>query len=580
MDIVKRIFNKYHFLFFLIVAFVLYGNTLSNGYSLDDNYVTNNELSVKGFKGIPKLFKTHYALGENGNNFEYRPIVKVSFAIEYQLFKVNPGISHFINVLLYAVCLYLLYRFLRAFLRNQGDLSLKLMVCVFACLPVHTEVVASLKNRDILLAFIFTFLAIEYLGRYLASGKAYQLIISIALATLGFLSKLDALPFMLLSPLLFINKYHLKKLKPVLLVSVTFLAGYVILLVMKKMLLDKQIQARTYNAFESPLYRDHDFFLNIKVALNSFGFYIKSLIAPYDLSCYYGYYTIPTDLASVYVLIALAGATCLIYFFTRDFKMRGNLWMGVLLFVLPLSMYLNVVKPVPGIVGDRFVFFASIGFTIIVCHFLLRPKAKAGGQAVLTSLSGLTTPSKFILTAFFVSSTILVMMRNKDWKNTLSLCEADVKKWPSSVKLNVLCANEILLNIKIRNTAMIPPERYRAYIDEAKAHLQRAYELDSSYYNSANSLAYVEGTYFNNPALSIQWLYRANRSDSTNYEIPMNLCLCYARLNELDSMEKYFTRAMRLQPDNPRLVEFVREKYKSERQEERGRPFFENHGLQ
>lgn len=580
MDLLKRIFNKYHFLFFLVVAFLLYGNTLSNDYAIDDTYVINNDLSNKGIKGIGRIFKSHYALGENGNNFEYRPIVKVTFALEYELFKKNPGVSHFINVLLYAICLYLLYHFLKNFLRDQSELSLKLMVCVFAFLPVHTEVVASLKNRDIMLVFIFTFLAIESLGRYLASGKAYRLIASMALATLGFLSKLDALPFMLLSPLLFINKYHLKKLKPVLLVSLTFLTGYLVLMVMKKTLLDKQIQARAYNAFESPLYRPHDFLLNIEAALNSFGFYIKQLIVPYDLSCYYGSYTIPLSLVSAYSLIALAGAALLAYFFIRDIKTRGNLWLGILLFVLPLSMYLNLVKPVPGIVGDRFVFFASIGFTIIACHFLLKPKNGKAKQPGLAGLSSMKAPAKLLLAVFFTSSFLLVVMRNRDWKNPLSLYEADVKKWPSSVKLNVLYANEILMCIRNRITSEIPASKYQPYIGEARLHLQKAYELDSSYYNSANSLAYIESSYFNDLRSSISWLYKADRADSANYEIPMNLCLAYARLNRPDSMEKYLARTLRMQSDNARLIQFMKEKYKSDGQEDRGQRFFENHGLQ
>lgn len=580
MDLLKRIFNTYHFLFFLVIAFVLYGNTLSNDYSIDDTYVISSKLSDNGIKSIGRIFKSHYALGENGNNFEYRPMVKVTFALEYELFRKNPGISHFINVLLYATCLWLLYRFLKSFLRDQSEVSLKLMVCVFAFLPVHTEVVASLKNRDILLAFIFTFLAIESLGTYLASGKAYRLIASIALAALGFLSKLDPLPFMLLAPLLFINKYHLKKLKPVLLVSLTFLAAYAILIVMKKTLLDKSVEARAYSAFENPLYKPHDFLLNISIGLNSLGFYIKQLIVPYDLSCYYGSYTIPTGLLSAYVLIAVAGMACLAYFFMKDLKTKGNLWIGILLFLLPLSMYLNIAKPLPGIVGDRLVFFASAGFTIVVCHFLLRPKMRVAKQQGLAGLSYLGNPAKLLLVVFFASSFLLVVMRNRDWKNPLSLYEADIKKWPASVKLNVLYANEILMCIRNGNTAEIPASKYQAYIGEAKLHLQKAYSLDSSYYNSANSLAYIESSYFNDLKSSISWLYKADRSDSANYEIPMNLCLAYARLNQPDSMEKYFARTLRMQPDNERLIQFIKEKYKSDGQEDRGKRFFENHGLQ
>lgn len=40
--------------FFIVFAFILYGNTIQNNYSLDDDYVTFNDPTVrKGIKAIP-----------------------------------------------------------------------------------------------------------------------------------------------------------------------------------------------------------------------------------------------------------------------------------------------------------------------------------------------------------------------------------------------------------------------------------------------------------------------------------------------------------------------------------------------
>ena len=92
------------------LAFVLYVNTLWNQYALDDAIViTQNQFTQQGFKGIGNImtsdvflgfFKTEKNLVAGGR---YRPLSVVTFAIEHQLFGENPGVSHFINLLLYAL---------------------------------------------------------------------------------------------------------------------------------------------------------------------------------------------------------------------------------------------------------------------------------------------------------------------------------------------------------------------------------------------------------------------------------------------------------------------------------------------
>src|SRR5579863_6767704 len=82
-----RKFNIIFILSVIGICFVLYGNTIPNGFSLDDEFVLHSDSIVaKGIKGIPELFKTRYAWDQKGS-YGYRPVVKVSFALEYALFK-------------------------------------------------------------------------------------------------------------------------------------------------------------------------------------------------------------------------------------------------------------------------------------------------------------------------------------------------------------------------------------------------------------------------------------------------------------------------------------------------------------
>ena len=94
-------------IFSFLIAFLFYGNSISNGFSLDDELVTttdrkHHENVEKGIGGIKAIFSSNYAI-DGKQNYEYRPIVTLSYAIEWSLFSDHPeraSISHFINVLL------------------------------------------------------------------------------------------------------------------------------------------------------------------------------------------------------------------------------------------------------------------------------------------------------------------------------------------------------------------------------------------------------------------------------------------------------------------------------------------------
>ena len=79
-------------------TFVLYGNSISHQFTLDDDVFFTNHSSVqKGIKGIPELF-THGSLekfdGAKGLQ-PYRPITLLSFALEID----NSGQERALNML-------------------------------------------------------------------------------------------------------------------------------------------------------------------------------------------------------------------------------------------------------------------------------------------------------------------------------------------------------------------------------------------------------------------------------------------------------------------------------------------------
>ncbi|HRO75819.1 MAG TPA: glycosyltransferase family 39 protein [Crocinitomicaceae bacterium] len=180
-----------------VVAFLLYANTTQNDYNMDDILVTqNHRLTSQGIEAIGEIFSSPYYQDDMGYAYGYRPMVHVSYAIEHTFFGENPKVGHLINTLLFAFSCLLLFKFL--YRLNKNDLSLWIVIStlLFAVHPVHTEVVASLKNRDELLAFLFTISAGISMLKFMDKEKWTSLFWGLVFFSAAMLSKKSIFPML------------------------------------------------------------------------------------------------------------------------------------------------------------------------------------------------------------------------------------------------------------------------------------------------------------------------------------------------------------------------------------------------
>ncbi|MBN2682045.1 MAG: hypothetical protein JXR58_06020, partial [Bacteroidales bacterium] len=357
--------KNYYLFLILIFAFLLYGNTIPNKYALDDLYVTSdNPQIVKGVSGIPEIFTTFYT-ELNDVKFAYRPIVKVSYAIEYEFFGKNPHASHLINVLLYALGGGLLFLLLsRKMFFRQDNLFSFLVVILFMAHPVHTEVVASLKNRDELLSFIFsisaTYLAFVFIDR----KKILFLMLAAFLIFIAYLSKPSALVFVALIPLClyFFRNIRIKEL------VIVFIAIFVFAIVARylpKWILDNG--NRGYYFIENPLVEGVGLLKTLGTGMTSLWFYFKMLFLPYPLLFYYGYDTIPiVSLFNPIAIFSLLLHLTLLIIAILNLKKKSIISFSILFYFISISMFSNIVKPAMGIVAERYMFTAILGFAIVL----------------------------------------------------------------------------------------------------------------------------------------------------------------------------------------------------------------------
>lgn len=207
--------QKTYYFIFGILVFFLFANTLGHDYNMDDAMVTiNHPLTSKGLSAITEIFTSPYYSDAMGYAYGYRPIVHLSFAIEQELFGEKPGTGHFINVLLFAFSVLLFFKLLTKWIGEKNLLFAGIATLLFAIHPIHTEVVASLKNRDEILAFLFVVWSGLSIHKFLEKGKWTSLISVCVLFSIAMLSKKSIFPMVIILPaaFLFTKEISLKQL--------------------------------------------------------------------------------------------------------------------------------------------------------------------------------------------------------------------------------------------------------------------------------------------------------------------------------------------------------------------------------
>ena len=217
------VWPSYAIVLILLVSTV-YLNSTTNGYNYDDTLVTQNQplTSNASLSSIRTIFSGSYYKDDMGYSFGYRPMVLLSFALEHSLLSENPMVSHIFNFLLYVGVVLLLFKLLHKFLGEDKIAIAFLAALLFAVHPVHTEAVASIKNRDELLAFLFVMLSGIMAFKYLDKKSWYTLLFSGLFFAAGMLSKKSVYPLAFILPIGFIFFKEIG-IKPLLILLLTFL---------------------------------------------------------------------------------------------------------------------------------------------------------------------------------------------------------------------------------------------------------------------------------------------------------------------------------------------------------------------
>ncbi len=450
-------------------AFLLYANTLSYGYVLDDLIVTtDNKLVQKGMNGIGEIFSKGYYYGNTGrNDNSYRPLSVAAISIETVIWGNNPKVNHFFNVLFYALSCVVLFLLLLKLFKNHSYIIPLLITLLYVAHPIHTEVVANIKSRDEIFHIFFMFLSLKLLMDYVETSKVGFIITSLFSYFLALISKENAITFLAVVPLMLYFFTDLK-LKRIAVFSASFLAVAILYMSLRIHFLDSVAIAVQIDVYSNALIAAKTIWERLATNFVIHLKYLQLLFFPITLSWDYSYNQIPIiNFSSIRALASFVIFLALVAFGVLGLIKKNLIAFGVLFYFITISIVSNFIITLEATMGERFVFTPSLGFCISLVLLLVY---------LLKIDTSTTVRNKYlfgIVGAILFLYTIRTLSRNDDWSSDLKLYEADVKASPNS------CRTHLALGSMYRDMLKKEPnpETQKVLFNKAISELTRSSEI-------------------------------------------------------------------------------------------------------
>ena len=416
----------------VLLILVLYGQTVRFDFALDDNlFLVMNKTVQKGFAGIPEIFTQNSLYGYFGNSTTddiYRPVTLTSFAIQYQLFGLQPAIGHLINILLYIVSSLLVFSvLLRAFGKDAIRL-VALLTVIYIVHPVHSEVVCNIKGRDELLSAVFGFLFIRELLISVDHTGNKRMIPAMCWLLLALFSKESSVIYFALGPL-FLYFFRGVSVKSALSTMLPFLSLAALFLLVRYAVLTEDTSANKSGVLFNGLNSAGSMMALYATRFIVLLLFLKMSILPLSLSWDYSYNQIPaTDFGNPLVICSVLLHVGLLIVAIRYFKKRHLISFGLLFYFISSSVTNNFIILVGATFAERFLFIPVIGIGIALA---------GGGMIIFNKNSTQLGTEKSSLYAFLALSMLyfaISFSRIPDWKNNKTILEAGVKTSPNSAR--------------------------------------------------------------------------------------------------------------------------------------------------
>ena len=488
--------RPYPLLIFLAISFVLFGNTLTNGFVNDDKPLVVENRLLRDAQGWGRIFSSGYWTTHDQSVPElYRPLTILSFALNRFALGAGPFGFHLVNVLLHGWICWLV--FLLAVTLGGNRWVAWGAGLLFAVHPVHVEAVAPVVGRSELLAAGFALAALLLHCRARARpSNSVRLFTGAAVCYLAAVfckESAVAIPFLaMLSDLALPAESRQHSGRQILLPYGLYLVASCAYLAARVAVLGA-VAASLIHPLDNPLVA-MDRVSALRTALVAAGRYLLLLVWPWRLSADYAGSEIhaATGWLDLQLIASLATLALLVGFALIKWR-RGRLApYGVIFFFLAWLPISNLLFLIGTPLAERLLYLPSVGLALAAGALLeearrTRPRIAVGALALLLIASGVRTT-----------------LRNRVWHDDGSFAFATAANAPTS----------------------------------AKAQFNLGVFLEEHADPSGAAAAYARAA-----ALAPEWA-----------DARFNLAGVLSRTSRLPEAIQAYYRALDLQPDDPRIV--------------------------
>ncbi|UCC94798.1 MAG: tetratricopeptide repeat protein [Candidatus Omnitrophota bacterium] len=397
--------NYIYFVLIIIVGFGVYCNSLGGPFIWDDHHLVKNNVYIKRWSNVPKIFAEDIAAGAAGKFHYYRPLQIITYAFDYSFWRLNVIGYHLTNILLHIGAALLIYWLISLLF---GDRILAFLTSIFFVIhPIHTEAVAYISGRADCLVAVFILLCCVFYIKYLEKSNIVFYLCMICCYMLALLSRENSLILPVILAL-----YHYTFKKKIKLESFMSVVGLTFIFILLRLTALKFLLPPASSS-TTVIQRVPGFF----VALTN---YLKLLFVPFSLHMEYENtlfaFTAPKAIVGIFLCLLL-----LIY----AFKMRNKnrlIFFSISWFFVMLLPQSNLFYPLTAYMAEHWLYLASIGFFLILAKtitYLYKNKNFKIPTIVIT----------IVLSMFYFYVT---MRQNIYWAKPTTLFERTVKYAPHS----------------------------------------------------------------------------------------------------------------------------------------------------
>ncbi|MCX5682014.1 MAG: tetratricopeptide repeat protein [Candidatus Omnitrophica bacterium] len=329
---------------------------------LDDQASITGNRDVQSLQYVPKIFMKSF-FGED--HFYYRPLVSVTYALEYRFFGLNYFFFNLVNILFHLATALVVFRWISLLLKstNIGFWA----AFLFAIHPVQVEAVGNIAGRSILLCAFFELSALLFFTLFAQKEKIIYFVLSLSSFVLALLAKESAacFPLIVFAHVMILSRAEKGRFSKAIKLSLPFfivLGSYLVLRFTLKI---------SNVAFVIDI---KDYFCGILTFMRSLGTYARILVFPVDL--HFDRITpVIYNVLSPDALITFAAAMGMMILLVKFFRRIRSEVLFLIAFIFLRFLPLSQIIPIRSQAGyicipDHFLYVPSVGFlTLMILLF-------------------------------------------------------------------------------------------------------------------------------------------------------------------------------------------------------------------